>query len=147
MREKIGKYRGKRVDNGEWVFGYLTICNAKINNGRTYILETMSSFEIDDDMQNGYYIGRYLEVDPSTVGEYTGRTAQCTDEIFEHDVCSVTVFDHNGGDTQYKCVVEWAGGGFAFVNSEQDVFIPLCEVEDTDSDVEIIGNIHDKEGT
>ena len=77
--------------------------------------------------------------------QFTGRTAQCTDKIFEGDRCILTLFDYNGSDTQYDCVVEWAGGCFAFVNEEKNVFVPLCNVEDTDSDVEVIGTIHDKE--
>jgi uncharacterized phage protein (TIGR01671 family) len=84
-----------------------------------------------------------MHTPPTELEQYTGRTAQCTDEIYEHDICIVTTFDHNGTDTQYQCVVEWCNGGFAFVNKEKDIFIPLWDIEDTDSDVEIIGNIHD----
>jgi len=33
MSREIGKYRGIRTDNGEWVYGSLTICNAfDLNN-------------------------------------------------------------------------------------------------------------------
>ena len=84
-----------------------------------------------------------------TVGMFTGREAYKGDnkvKLFEGDRCILTLFDYNGLDTQYECAVEWCGGCFAFVNEEKGIFVPLCNVEDTDSDVEVVGTIYDKEG-
>ena len=67
MREIL--FRGKRVDNGEWVEGYY------------YTLHL--SYEISlirGPCDNGY------QVDPSTVGQFTGLTDRCGVRIFERDI-------------------------------------------------------------
>lgn len=70
MREII--FRGKRLDNGEWVYGsFLKDPNGSyITDGNKYILDTRVM----------------IEVDPATVGQYTGLKDKEGKKIFEHDV-------------------------------------------------------------
>ena len=63
-------FRGKRIDNGEWVEGYLYGIWE-----RRYILWGMTN-DIPD----------MVEVDPSTICRCTGRTDRDEKLIFEHDV-------------------------------------------------------------
>lgn len=129
------KFRGKRVNNGEWVYGYFYSYVRDDNRKPEHcILQDISS--LASDFKINY-------VDPSTVGQYTGRTAQCTDAIYEGDRCIVTIFDHNGTDYQHECEVVWDNGCLAFSNEAHEFWMPVAYVEDTDSDVEVIGNIHD----
>ncbi len=120
MREIL--FRGKRIDNGEWVEGYLIhdeFCNTQI----PYI---------------GYLCGDSVdvaEVDPETVGQYTGlRDCTRTKEypngkrFFEGDI----VYD---GFTKDKVVFEdcqWK------LVDRHGTWIELF-----DREVEVIGNIHD----
>ncbi len=56
------EFRGKRVDNGEWVYGYLVK-----HFNFSWILQT--GYETDD---GGFYAAEPREVDTATVGQYIG---------------------------------------------------------------------------
>lgn len=115
MREKI--FRGKRQDNGEWVEGYLYRISEKLN---PFIM-----------LQNAE--GESYEVDPETVGQYTGSIDKNRTKIFEGDIVRaitrlteiyVEVVTFKNGAFWYKNW-SWVKFGFKFEKTE------------------VIGNIHD----
>ena len=59
-------FRGKRLDNGEWMCGDLIE-----NQGRYFIYHAMSETTIEDN-DDGRIVVAAVEVDPDTVGQYTG---------------------------------------------------------------------------
>lgn len=109
------EFRGKRIDNGEWVHGYLLI------------------------YENEAYI--FEEVDPDTVGQYTGLKDKNGKKIYEGDILS--------SDLGRPIVVEYKNGAFMLrctynENVYHDIFFPCDEVpQSTISWTEVIGNIHD----
>ena len=89
MREIL--FRGKRVDNGEWVEGFYC---GKAN--KTFFSPAEDSAQIiDKDLW-------WHEVIPETVGQYTGLTDKNGKKIFEGDILS---YIDNDDDVQYISVV------------------------------------------
>ena len=114
------EFRGKRTDNGEWVHGNLVRgCDEKY----VYIVE----------FGNRELCRNYVNVNPDTVGQYTGLTDKNGTKIFEGDIVAIPAY----GGGKHKAVVYFKGGKFA-VDGSNYGFKDIAPKR-----MEVIGNIHD----
>lgn len=120
-------FRGKRIDNGEWVEGNL------IQYPLSSYFHIMSNHGFDD----------AICVLPETVGQFTGLTDKNGKKIFECDI--VRRFNSKEQEVM-RYAVKW--------NTDCCMFVLMCEdtyLGEYDSDftvfygeeLEIIGNVHD----
>jgi uncharacterized phage protein (TIGR01671 family) len=141
MQRQI-KFRGKRTDNGEWVYG---------NYVQTPIGDNVYYIRIHD---AGGWI---YEVNPATVGQYTGLKDCNGQEIFEGDhlACTHWFFDGTEIDEYFEATVGFSDGSFVLEgicspfyqnNTGENKGQGKCwfgEINFYESDYEVVGNIHD----
>lgn len=118
MRQII--FRGKRKDNGEWVYGYLVEMFGVLNI-------------IGKDNENIVY-----EIIPETVGQFTGRYDKSNNKIFGGDIvkCLSLEYGYVNKEVYYsedkaKFALHSCGTDYEF-----DEYI----------NVEVVGDIYDDKG-
>ena len=132
MREHMGLYRGKRIDNGEWVEGNLVDCPQNFRCKRIVNFGCLSA---------GVITRWEQDVITETVGECTGLKDKNGKLIFEGDI----VRQHG-----LKWLVGYQRGTFAVLDKKNEMFFAFFEQYDFykgeyrfPDTFEIIGNIHD----
>ena len=116
---RIILFRGKRIDNSEWVYGYyVPVCFGRFPCKPAIVPESDGTWEP-------------IEVKKETVGQYTGLTDKNGTKIFEGDI----IFDP---ELKENHIVMFDEGGFCTEEMFLQFYLCFDEME-----VEVIGNIHD----
>lgn len=119
------EFRGKRIDNGEWVYGSLiTAIVSKKNKSINTFIKLQDAVETNLET---------FVVKPESIGQFTGLLDKNSNKVFEGDKVKL-------GDSVLFEVV-FIKGAFRFKNS--DTYILLLDIPKTE-EIEIIGNIHEE---
>lgn len=136
MREHMGLYRGKRLDNGAWVEGFYLEFNMPFKHNNESCIQTLK--------QDGHLDFMHI-VDPDTVGECTAMRDKNGKLIFEGDVCKACL-----NPEICTATVKYRDNIASFVmecnETEILLFVDMMVAKNSVGDavwVEYIGNVHD----
>ena len=141
-----GKYRGKRIDNGEEVRGGY----CEVENNHYIIPDTASTFTTKITTEH-FVLEGMVEVNPKTVGQFTGlKDKKNNAEVYDDDFCLIRV-DFSGPDAEksncetLRAYMSYDDESFSWCWHSPGKYGGLTELfKEYEFDIlEILGNIHD----
>lgn len=149
------KFRGQRVDNGEWVYGNLISVSKESNSNKT---ELTTGIQVVED---GIFKAVH-QVVPESVGQFTGRVTNNIQAIYEGDIirwtngkhyweAEIRTLDDSKSNTLYA-VETFCNLSTHFDEHDEELYSfertderkgIRNEIEFLSKTNEVIGNIHD----
>lgn len=128
MREIL--FRGKDSITKRWVYGALVQQQNNPLKEKAFII-SYSNYQFGDFSEAVMH-----EVDPETVGQYTGFVDKNGRKIFEDDILSIY------NSKAFLFAVEWNGNQYVLKCTTNGVSDNILNVIESPEDVEVVGNIY-----
>ena len=133
-------FRGKRIDNGEWVTG--RYCNQiKCINGAIHVVDVIQIVTKND---CGATVTHHFEVDLDTVGQCTGLSDKTNELIFVGDIVAISCYSYEEPEQDAFGEILELEFGYGILDEETGEPIYLSDFRGSYRTIyAIYGTIHD----